>query len=64
MAKYCTNTVNSTGYATVQSGNETALLQTVAQIGPVRYTIYVAVHTSAILFICQNQVPLYPEISN
>lgn len=37
MASYCTNTVNSTGYVTVQSGNESALLLSVAHIGPVRY---------------------------
>lgn len=63
MAKYCTNTVNSTGYATVQSGNETALLQTVAQIGPVRYTIYVAVR-NIIHMPKLGTLVCCPEISN
>ena len=37
MESYCTNMVNNTGYVRVQSGNETALLDSVARIGPVRY---------------------------
>ena len=38
MDSYCTNKVNSTGYVRVQSGNETALLETLARVGPVRYS--------------------------
>ena len=36
MDNYCPSKVNSTGYVRVQSGNETALLHSVARIGPVR----------------------------
>ena len=37
MDSYCTNKVNSTGYVRIQSGNETALLDSLARVGPVRY---------------------------
>ena len=36
MDSYCTNKVNSTGYVKVHSGNETALLDILARVGPVR----------------------------
>lgn len=38
MDSYCSKKVNSTGYVKVQSGNETALVETLARVGPVRYS--------------------------
>ena len=43
MDRYCNKQMNCTGYAKIQSGNETLLQQCVANVGPIRYNIAIAI---------------------
>lgn len=49
MESYCTNKVNSTGYVKIQSGNETALIRSLAHVGPIRYNNYCGLHIITII---------------
>lgn len=54
MDNYCTSMVNSTGYVRVQSGNETALLESLARVGPIRYKTTMNAHYIAMCEYIQN----------